>query len=74
MGGIYGASQPRVLKVHVTAPAVGGRANEAVVAALAAAVAMRPRAVRIVAGHSSRTKVIDIVGVDPTVIDKLMAG
>jgi uncharacterized protein YggU (UPF0235/DUF167 family) len=49
-----------VLTVRVTAPATDGKANAAVVAALAAALDVPVRAVRVVAGGTSRIKHIEI--------------
>lgn len=48
------------LKVKVTAPAEGGRANDAVIEALAKYFDVPARAVMIVRGHASRQKLIEI--------------
>ena len=58
VGGGYG--DPPALVVAVHAPAVDGRANDAVVAAIADALDVRARDVRLVSGHSSRTKVVAV--------------
>jgi uncharacterized protein (TIGR00251 family) len=57
-----GGEHDGALTVAVNAPAVDGRANEAVVAALAAAFAVRPAAVSIVRGATSRRKSVRIAG------------
>lgn len=62
IGGVHGDA----LKVRVTAPARGGLANTAVEELLAELFAVRPRAVRVVAGTRSRAKRVRISGVDPT--------
>lgn len=49
-----------VLDVKVRAPALDGRANEAVVRALAAALHLRPRQIRLVRGARSRDKLVEI--------------
>jgi uncharacterized protein len=52
------------LKVRVSAPPVEGMANDALVELLSKALQISRRNVCIVSGHSSRTKVIEISGVD----------
>jgi uncharacterized protein YggU (UPF0235/DUF167 family) len=71
-GGRYGVAEPPVLVVRVSAPPVDGRANEAVRAALADAFGLRPSAVTLVSGASSRSKVFDLVGGEPAVLDALL--
>jgi uncharacterized protein len=56
--GVHGG----VLAVRVAAPPADGRANDAVCAALAAAFDVRPSAVSIVRGSTSRRKRIRIEG------------
>ena len=58
VGGGYG--DPPALVVAVTAPAVDGRANDAVVRALAEALGLRRAAIEIVGGHAARSKVVRI--------------
>lgn len=60
VGGGHG--EPAALVVAVTAPAVDGRANQAVLRALADAFAVRPGDVRLAAGHASRSKRVWIAG------------
>lgn len=48
------------LVVAVAAPAVEGKANDAVVRALAEAFGVRPRDVRIVSGARGRDKVVEM--------------
>ncbi len=50
------------LRVRVTAPPERGKANAAVEALLADALALSPDAVRIVAGHGSARKVVELTG------------
>ena len=58
VGGTYG--DPPALVVAVNPPAVDGRANDAVVAALCDALGVRRADVEIVSGHTARTKVVRI--------------
>jgi len=54
--------QDDTLRVRVTAPPVQGRANEAVLRLLAAALAVSPGRLRIVRGEAQRNKVIAVEG------------
>ena len=58
VGGRYGEA----LVVAVTARAVDGKATEAVLQAVAEALGMRRRDVRLVTGATSRTKVVEVMG------------
>jgi len=51
------------LLVEVAAPAVEGKANEAVIAAVADAFGMRPRHVQLLRGDTSRDKVLLLTGI-----------
>ena len=51
------------LKVRLQAPPVEGAANEALIRFLAEALSVRRDAVRILAGRSSRAKVVEVDGV-----------
>ena len=50
------------IKVQVSAPPEGGRANDAVVRVIAAALGLKPQQVRIVTGHAQPRKVLEIEG------------
>ena len=52
--GIYGDA----LKVSITAPPVGGAANQMCIKFLAKQLAITPRLLEIISGHTSRTKQI----------------
>ena len=58
VGGSYG--EPASLVVAVQAPAVDGRANEAVCAAIADSLGVAKSSVNIVRGHTGRTKVVSV--------------
>lgn len=61
VGGRYsGGPHGDALVIAVTAPAVDGRANEAVCAALAKELGMAPRDVVVLSGARGRTKVLGI--------------
>jgi|tagenome__1003787_1003787.scaffolds.fasta_scaffold19735792_2 uncharacterized protein len=64
VGGRYG---PDALVVAVSARAVDGAANRAVVDAVAAAFGVRRGDVAIVVGPASRSKVVQILG-DPAIL------
>ena len=57
-----GGSYDDALVVRVTAPAVEGRATEAALRAVADAFGVRRRAVTLVSGATSRTKVVEVDG------------
>jgi len=59
------------LKVRVTAPPVEGMANEALIDFLSEALKISRRNLCMVSGHSSRTKVIEVRGVDLESIKRL---
>jgi uncharacterized protein YggU (UPF0235/DUF167 family) len=62
VGGRYDGVLGPALVVAVSAPAVAGRASEAVLAAVAAAFSLRPREVEMVATTSSRDKRLRLFG------------
>jgi len=57
--------------VRVTARAVEGAANRALIQAVADALGVRRSAVSLVAGKRSREKVVEVSGLDPTSLDSL---
>lgn len=61
--GVRGEREGAIV-VHVTAPPVGGAANTALVAFLAKTLRIPKGAVRIVSGATSRTKVVEVSGLD----------
>lgn len=70
---VPGASRDRIagwlgetLKVTVTAPPEGGKANAAVAAAIAQALGVPASAVRIVRGATSPRKVVEVEGLSET--------
>ena len=56
--------QGDVLRLSVAAPAQRGKANEALLRLLSAALGLPPQRLRIVRGHTSRQKVVSIQGLD----------
>ena len=59
------------LKVRLQAPPVEGAANEALIRLLAEVLSVRRDAVRILAGRSSRAKVVEVDGVNATSVRQL---
>ena len=68
-----GGSFDDALVVRVSARAVDGQATEAALAAVARAFGVRLRAVTLVSGATSRTKVVDVAGGEPAVLHRLLA-
>jgi uncharacterized protein len=68
-----GGEHDGALVVRVSARAVDGKATEAALAAVADSFGVRRSAVRLVAGVSSRTKIIDIDADDPGTLAALLA-
>lgn len=73
VGGAYGAGGRDALIVAVTARAVDGAANRAVVAALADAFGLRRRDVTLVTGGQSKTKVLELAGDEPALRGRLQS-
>jgi uncharacterized protein (TIGR00251 family) len=78
---VPGASRDRIVgpygdavKVQVSAPPEGGKANKAVVALLAEALGVKLNQVRLVRGHASSRKVIEVDGVEPSAVEAWLAG
>ena len=69
-----GGERGGALVVRVSARAVDGRATEAALVAVAAAFGVRRRAVTLVAGATSRTKILEVEGADPATLTSLLAG
>lgn len=74
-----GAKRTRVVgrlgeayKVDLAAPPVEGKANEACERFVAELAGVSASHVRIITGHASRTKVIEIVGVSQEMIESKM--
>ena len=68
-----GGNHDGALVVRVAARAVGGQATEAALAAVADALGVRRRAVTLVTGATSRTKIVDIAGADQAVLRRLFS-
>jgi hypothetical protein len=60
-------------KVRVTAPAEGGRANEAVVRLLAETFRLPRSSVSLVSGHGAREKIVELAGVGPDETERRLA-
>lgn len=74
VGGRWDGPGGPALVVAVAAPAVDGKANAAVLAAVAAAAGVRPRHVALVSGERARDKIVEVRGVgDPSeIVDTLL--
>jgi uncharacterized protein len=63
-----------VWKLRVTAPAEGGRANEAVLRLLADTVDVPRRRVSLVSGHTARDKIVDVEGLAEAEVERRLTG
>ena len=61
-----------VYKLRLAAPPVDGKANEECIRFLAGRFGVAQSAVRIVHGLASRTKVVEIEGIDPEQIERVL--
>jgi uncharacterized protein len=68
-----GGEHNGALVVRVSERAVDGQATAAALAAVATAFGVRRQAVTLVAGAASRRKIVDVLGADPAVLDRLLA-
>lgn len=68
-----GGEHDGALVVRVSARAVDGQATAAALTAVAAAFGVHSRAVTLVTGAASRTKIIDVGGADPATLQRLLA-
>lgn len=62
------------LRVRLRAPPVDGAANDALIALLAELLGVPRQHVRIVAGLTSRSKIVEIEGIDRFRVERLAAG
>ncbi len=74
VGGRYGESEPPVLIVPVAARSVDGKANAATTRALAEALGVPHRSVRIVTGERAWIKIVELDSADPDVFSALLLG
>lgn len=68
LAGLHGDA----IKVRLTAPPVDGAANEALVELLAATFGIPKRAITIVSGASSRSKVVELAGITEERVRRLV--
>ncbi len=61
-------------KLQVAAPPVDGKANEAILRFFAKLLSIPAAAVRIVTGHTSPAKIIEIEGVDAEQLERAILG
>lgn len=69
---IVGIGTDGALKIRVTAAPVDGAANEAVIKLLAEALDIPKSNIDIVAGHTSTSKIISLIGIEPERVDALL--
>ena len=71
--GVAAAAEGPVLRAAVAAPAEAGRANAALVDLLARACGAPRRAVAILAGGKSRSKLVQVTGDPAVLVPRLLA-
>lgn len=74
---MVGGRHGEALVVAVTARAVDGKATEAALRAVAGALGVHRRDIRLVVGATSRTKVVEVTGADAgtaSALEVLLAG
>lgn len=59
--------------LKVTSPPVEGQANDACIRLLADALNVAPSSIRIVSGRTSRSKIVEIDGLDPQEIGRRLS-
>jgi uncharacterized protein len=60
-------------KLRVAAPPEHGRANQAAVTLLAETLRIQPDDVRLLAGHGSRDKVVEVRGIAPSEAERRLS-
>jgi uncharacterized protein len=60
-------------KVHVAAPAEGGRANEALLRLLSETLSVPRDAVTLVSGYGARDKIVELAGLGPSQIERRLS-
>jgi uncharacterized protein (TIGR00251 family) len=70
---VVGGAHDGALVVRVAERAVDGRATEAALAAVAETFGLRRRQVSLVSGATSRSKVVDVEGGEPSRLTELLS-
>jgi len=68
VAGLHGEA----LKIRLAAPPVDGKANEALVRFVAAALGLPRSAVQLKSGQTSRHKVLEVIGTSPSALKSLL--
>lgn len=71
---IVGIGSDGALKVRVTAAPVDGAANEAVIKLLSEALKIPKSNIDIVAGLTSTSKLVSLIGINPAKVDEILKG
>ncbi len=62
------------VKIRLTAPPVEGAANEALVDFLSEILEVRKSQIEILSGHTSRDKVVCVIGLSPQAVEERLGG
>jgi uncharacterized protein YggU (UPF0235/DUF167 family) len=60
-------------KLRVTAAPERGRANDATVQLLAETLRVQPADIRLISGHGSRDKVVEVTGIEPSEAERRLS-
>ena len=61
---IAGVMDNQIIKVKLTAPPVEGSANDQLIEVIAEELGVRKSQVRVIRGHSSKRKVVEVTGIE----------
>lgn len=70
---VVGLMEDGTIKIRLTAPPVDGKANKSLIQFLTLKLHISPSNIEIVSGHTSRLKLVSIMGVSQNEIESILA-